>query len=180
MTKDEILEKLASASIIHNIGSNYMITEEYKHLLSLKTSLLSTVSKINAPSTKKVILDKPKTTLELPTELKNAEGPNARVTALLNHCGVKRTHKTNDGNTYQLRSMSKEVVNTLNDMLESPDVDSSAFINALQWYYKTISTPMSVKKLVLSGELANLYQDQMNGELKTTVSGDNKTNSTWG
>lgn len=175
MTKDEIIEVLCNKGIITLIGSEYLLTEKYKELLTspnlvLEKPLVET-KKLDSDS----ILDGRTNGSDWPIEIIESSG-RTRATIIMDLCEVPNMAKKG----YRLRGMTNEAINILGNIIAS-EVDPSTFLDAIRIYYKYTEMPKSFKNFLLEGDVVDIYQEHIEGTLKSSLvnNGDVENRQEW-
>lgn len=182
---EEIIKELLEKGIIVQIGGKYIITEKYQELLAQSKATPALVA-VPKKSFKEVA-----SSIDVDLLMEGYSGDNwsseihevrgrSRVTAFLDECEVPVYSKDK---SYRLRGITKDVIATVDNIVDSPDIHPGTMIKAIKNYYKTIEFPRSVAKLFSEGEFFDLYTEYLNGDFITSTKGgtdDPKPNESWG
>ena len=168
----EILGKLEEVGVIIVIGDKAVITEEYKHLLGLQSSLRSVVA-LDTPKVSEKILKG-----SVSNAWKEVFGDlrgKALASAFLNKAEVPNNK---EGLTYRLRDSAPIILDTLDELSRTQELDPTVLINAFKLYYEQVEYPKTVKNVFDTGLYADLYNEFQAGTLRKTVQGGG--NQGWG
>lgn len=173
MKQNEILSLLEEKGIISVIDEEYLITEKYKEILANDGVMLNPAE--NRP--KKVqsydqLLNAKSNGNEWPAQIQEAVGRH-KVVQLMNLCEIPITPK---GKQYRLRSIDADTVNLVGNILGSPQIHPSTFIEAVQLYYKYTEMPKSFKKLLAEGDALDMYNEHIEGLLMPSLVGTDVDN----
>jgi len=176
MTKDEIIDKLQKLGIIAVIGDEHIITEKYKDLLKNSYIPLREVVLPTKDLNYKTLLNTSTNGNDWPIQLRDTSG-FARATGFCDLCEIPRFASKG----YPLRGMTQESINVLGNIIADPAICPSTFIDAVKTYYRYSEMPKAVKNLFLEGTILELYKENIEGNLKAALTGENSKsdNSTW-
>lgn len=176
MTKDEVIDKLEKLNIIAVIGKEYIITEKYKELLTKSFAPLEEVPLPIQDLDYKSLLNTSTNGNDWPIQLQETSGP-ARATGFCDLCEIPRFASKG----YPLRGMSKEAINVLGNIIANKSICPATFIDSVKTYYRYSAMPKSIKNLILEGVILEIYKEHIEGNLKSSLTGDTDKgeNSTW-
>lgn len=172
MTKDEIVDLLCDKGIVSEIAGSYHLTEKYKELLAYEGKRLVSPAVPKTPTelNYEELLNSKTNGQDWPIEIMEATG-RTRAAALMNYCEVPSMSKTG----YRLKGLSNEAVNIIGNIIDSPDIFPNTMLEAITLYYKYTELPKSFKNFVVEGDILDVYNDHIKGELKGTLVGSNNT-----
>ena len=73
---------------------------------------------------------------------------------------------------YRLRGLSDQAVNIIGNIIDSTDISPATMIEAVSLYYKYTDHPKGVKNFVIEGDILDVYQEHITGELIHNLAGD--------
>lgn len=144
MTQQEVIQKLIELKVIVQVKNEY-------YLVDKKLGIKSKGRCKNFP--------------------KEFEGITIKYIykKFLNDCEIPLQHKGNF--VYLLREETKESLETLQVILNNPLIDYNVLVSKIKSYYKTVTTPKPMKKLLTEGTWEVLYE--------TSVTDFNESNSNY-
>lgn len=170
MSKDEILEKLIKDGIIVHIFDEYELTDK---LIRLQTSAemnnkslalgsfkpTKTVSKSEKKDTYVEAIQKEKASevSEWPASIAMSKN-RVMFKALIEAANIPQY--SSDGQ-YRLWGSTIGSIDILQDIVRDPKIKPGVFIAALSDYYEYTERPRALKNLLVSGEILDIYEEQL-------------------
>jgi len=165
MTKDEILLELENKGVINSIGSHYSVTDIFKQFLT-NLKPVNTIEIVEAVSTELNTFFAP--------ILKNVSVEN-RLEFILDEYKIPVRHQS-PTSTYLVRNNDSTTRNFFEELFVSNEVDGKIMMNTVVYYYSDTEYPKSLSKLISSGDILVLYNEQ---KKSGKIINQNKQSGTW-
>lgn len=165
MKSEEILKLLEEKGIIVSVGGDYLMTEKYKELLEQKSApIVEPAGLVKRSVNYDTLLNPNVSGDEWPDGIAETSG-RTRAGLLMNAIGIPVAAKKG----YRLKGLDKTAVNIIGNIVGDPTIHPPTFIAAIKLYYEHTEMPKGFKALLIDGDVLDLYQEYISGELQKNL-----------
>ena len=161
-TKDEIVIDMVDVGIIAQFGTNYMLTEKYKELLTNKVKL---AKEEPANINKEVLMEVGDNKGSWAEDISQTEG-RVQAENFMNACEIPvRAPKG-----YRLRSLPYDCLRMISNIIQSDDIIPGDMIAAIKTYYNSNNDHVKTfKNLLLEGDVVDIYKEWVTGSFDPNI-----------